>query len=215
MGCKDFFANELALTVATTHSTPPSLPLRLRTRRLSNMEAGEALIRWTARVALLLYVLAWIVPGPVHGRRPGLNWSRDAWSAGCCVYLLHVACAFQFVHHWSHAEAYAATARQTALMIGLHWGGGLYANYAFTLLWLGDVCWWWFAPERYEARPRFIEWSVQAFLAFMWFNATVVFGHGIARWLGLAACIILGGIWYNRRGGERTLREYEQEDLGR
>jgi len=172
---------------------------QLGTRRLSNMEPEEALIRWTARAALLLYVLALIVPRAVRGRRPGLNWSRCTWSAGCFVYLLHVACAFQLVHHWSHAEANAATARQTAEVVGLDWGGGLYANYAFTLLWLGDVCWWWLAPERYETRSRFIECSVQAFLGFMWFNATVVFGMGIARWLGLGACLLVGGAWACKR----------------
>jgi hypothetical protein len=162
------------------------------------MEHGELLTSWTARIALLWYVLALSVR---ETRRP--NMSRLMWTCGCVSYLLHVACAFQFVHHWSHAEAYAATARQTAEVVGLDWGGGLYANYAFTLLWAGDVCWWWVRPGRYLAQPRSIEWSAQAFLGFMWFNATVVFGRGSTRWVGLAACLFLAVLWYNQRAGDQ------------
>jgi hypothetical protein len=157
------------------------------------MEYGELLTRWTARFALLLYASALTL------RARQTNAIRLIWTCGCVVYLLHAACAFHFVHHWSHAQAYAATARQTAAVVGLDWGGGLYANYAFTLLWLGDVCWWWASPQGYETRPRFIEWAVQAFFAFMWFNATVVFGTGLARWLGVAACLAVGGAWAGRR----------------
>jgi hypothetical protein len=159
---------------------------------------GELLTRWSALLALLSYVLA-LMLRIVH--RPNL--SRMTWTGACLIYMLHVACAFQFVHHWSHAEAYAATARQTAQVVGLDWGGGLYANYAFTLLWASDVCWWWARPGRYLARPRSIERSVQAFLGFMWFNATVVFGKGSTRWLGLAACLFLAVLWYNQRAGDQ------------
>ncbi len=47
---------------------------------------------------------------------------------------------------WSHAAAYAHTATQVAAGVGLNWGGGIYANYAFTALWLVEVGWWWAAP---------------------------------------------------------------------
>ena len=46
------------------------------------------------------------------------------------------------------------------------------------------------------------EGAVQGFLAFMAFNATVVFGAGAVRWAGLAACLGLLGLgamaWYRR-----------------
>ena len=33
------------------------------------------------------------------------------------------------------------SARQTAEVFGLDWGGGLYVNYAFTAAWVADVAW--------------------------------------------------------------------------
>jgi hypothetical protein len=146
---------------------------------LLSMSAGEALTRWTVRVALILYLLGLI------GRRLGTpRAARLAWSAGCAAFLVHVVCAFHSYHDWSHAAAEAATARDTAQVVGIDWGGGLYLNYAFALIWLADAAWWWCGLEGYESRPRFVAWSIQAFLAFMFFNATVVFGAGTARWLG-------------------------------
>jgi hypothetical protein len=111
--------------------------------------------------------------------------------------------AFQFYYHWSDATAYTATARRTAEVVGLDWGAGLYANYAFTLVWVLDVCWWWFGLDRYEARPRGVAWAVQGFLGFMAFNATVVFGTGAVRWLGLFACFLLAVTWAYHAGSPR------------
>jgi hypothetical protein len=59
-------------------------------------------------------------------------------------------------------------------------------------------------PQTYLARPRSIEWSIQGFLAFIAFNATVVFGSGAVRWLGLAACVMIAllvGLRYSGRKG--------------
>lgn len=152
------------------------------------MTTGELLTRWTVRVAVALYVASLAS----RGRLP--TGSRRAWTAGCLAYLLHVACAFQYYHHWSHAEAYEATARQTADVVGLDWGGGLYFNYAFTFLWVADVCWWWIDMGGYLARPRLIEWSMHGFLGFIAFNATVVFATGFSRWFGITSCVLLAVI---------------------
>ena len=153
------------------------------------MNAGELLTRWTIRVALALYVAS------LASRGVAPKGSRVAWTAGCLAYLVHVACAFEFYHHWSHAEAYAFTEQQTAAVVGLDWGGGLYVNYAFTLVWLADVCWWWAGIERYQARPRAIAWAVHGFMGFIAFNATVVFASGFSRWFGIAACVLLAVVW--------------------
>jgi hypothetical protein len=165
------------------------------------MDSGEALTRWAVRVALALYVLALAVRVTAAGRRPWLAAARLAWTAGCAAYLLHVACAFAYYHHWSHAEAYEATARRTEEVVGLSWGGGLYANYIFTVVWLADVAWWWWGLDRYEARPRGVEWAVQGWLGFLAFNATVVFGSGAVRWLGLAGCVGLAALAVHARRG--------------
>ncbi len=162
------------------------------------MEHGDLLTRWTIRVAMALYVAS------LATRTFAPRWSRIAWTAGCGVYLLHVACAFEYYHHWSHAEAYAFTAEQTAAVVGLDWGGGLYVNYAFTLVWLADVCWWWTDLSR----PRWIGWAVQAFMGFIAFNATVVFATGFSRWFGIAACVLLIAVVVGRSmlRSERPLR---------
>jgi hypothetical protein len=154
------------------------------------MSAGELLVRWTVRLALACYFAA-VLLRLSERHRP----ARNPWTAGCVAFLLHVATAFQFVHHWSHAEAYADTARQTADLIGLDWGGGLYFNYLFAAVWLADVAWWWLNPNSYLTRPCWVEWLVQGYLAFIAFNATVVFGHGAIRWFGLAGCLLLAVAW--------------------
>src|SRR5882724_4027554 len=137
------------------------------------MEFGELATRWTVRAALALYVLALILRA-IARPRP----ARLFWTGGFAAFLIHVACAFHFYHHWSHAAAYQDTAQKTAAATGLDWGGGLYLNYLFALVWGVDVFWWWCNAASYTARARIVEWSVQGFLAFMAFNATVVFGHG-------------------------------------
>jgi hypothetical protein len=162
------------------------------------MDSGELLTRWTVRLAVVLYAIG-------LGLR-ARGWpaaARLAWTGGCLFFLLHVACAFQFYHHWSHRAAFAATARQTAEVVGLIWGGGLYANYAFALVWAADVVWWWCNSQTYHKRPRAVEWAVQGFLAFIVFNATVVFGSAAVRWLGLAACLVLVILLLSRKRTER------------
>lgn len=52
------------------------------------------------------------------------------WLAACLPFLAHVACAFPFVHGWSHAAAYSATALRTVEAVGWNWGGGAFIAYA-------------------------------------------------------------------------------------
>src|SRR5947209_7649561 len=118
------------------------------------MDLGEWFTRGTARVAVMLYLLALSLRLLADGRR---NWQASArwsWTVGGIAYLLHVICAFQYYHDWSHAAAYTATARQTAAVVGWDWGGGLYANYVFTVVWLADILSWWRSRDRYATQPR-------------------------------------------------------------
>ncbi len=135
---------------------------------------------WTVRASALCYVAA--LAG-VH--------TRAMWTAGCALFLAHAAAAFHFHHHWSHAAAEAETARQTQALFGVATGSGLWFNYAFALVWLIDAIWWWSAPARYAARPRWLHAAVHGFMAFMFFNGAVVFAAGPTRWLGLAATVWL------------------------
>ena len=169
------------------------------------METGEFLIRWSARLAMLLLLFGFALRLTLQERAvPG--WAgRWVWTCGGIIFLFHVAAAFHLAHGWSHNLAYAATARQTREATGLDWGGGLYANYAFALVWLFDVAWWWIAPESYSKRNQALNWAINGFLAFMAFNASVVFVHGAARWVALAACLFLLALFAHRLArGDRT-----------
>jgi hypothetical protein len=137
----------------------------------------------------------------LQSRRGGAlpSWGRWSWTIGCACFLAHVFCAFAFVHAWSHAAAYAETARQTAQLTRLRWGGGLYLNYLVGVAWLADVFWWWHSPLGYSRRPVWLSASWHGFLFFMIFNGAVVFGHGAVRWYGLTITILLALAWSRTR----------------
>jgi hypothetical protein len=143
---------------------------------------NDLLTLWTIRLSCALYVAALL----------GFAW-RWTWTTGLAAYLLHVAAAFSLHHHWSHDAALRDTARQTNAMFGVDSGFGLYFNYAFTAIWLADVAWMWLRPDSYRKRASWLAVSIHAFMAFMFFNATVVFASGWTRWLGLAATVLIAG----------------------
>jgi hypothetical protein len=161
------------------------------------VDTGEWLTRGAVWLALSLYVASEIAAA----RRVGESFraARLLNTAGCDAFLAHVACAFHFYHHWSHAAAYADTARQTAEFSGWTWGGGLYINYAFAFVWLGDAVWSWANPNAYFQRPNWVTWTVRGFFLFMIFNGAVVFVHNVARWFGLILCLTLAACWWVRR----------------
>ena len=163
------------------------------------MDTGEWLTRGTVWLALSLYVASEMAAA----RRDGELFRVPRWlnTAGCVAFLAHVACAFQFYHHWSHATAYVETARQTAEFSGWNWGGGLYINYFLALVWLGEVVYFWANLNGYLQRPNWVTWTVRIFFLFMIFNGGVVFVHNAARWFGLLLCVTLAGCWWWRRKG--------------
>jgi hypothetical protein len=155
--------------------------------------AGALLTLWSVRFACALYVLAlasWLLG---RGRL-----ARAEWTLGLFFYTVHMLAAFSAYHHWSHAEAYLDTARQTAEIFYIDWGGGIYFNYLFSVVWLADVAWMWLNEAAYNRRPRWIGITIHSFLAFMFFNATIVFAAGWIRRFGLAACLALLLLWRHR-----------------
>jgi hypothetical protein len=101
--------------------------------------------------------------------------------------IVHAVAVFHYIHHWSQEEALAHTARQTAALVGLDWGGGLYVNYAFISLWAGDAALWWRDRSSYEARSVASRDILLAIFVFMFVNGGIVFAHGPARVIGLIA----------------------------
>jgi hypothetical protein len=168
------------------------------------METTMMLVRLTACLSFLLYFSSILLrlnkdiwpSGSAHARWVG--------TGGCLFLVVHIFCAFQFVYHWSHAAAYEETARQTLALTGFDSGMGLYGNYLMIALWVADSFWWWLARDHYESRSFAVEFPVQGFLAFMWFNATAVFGHGFAQWSGVAAALLVAVVGYRRFIRSRT-----------
>ncbi|MGV3757451.1 MAG: hypothetical protein ACO1QS_18890 [Verrucomicrobiota bacterium] len=124
-------------------------------------------------------------------------WAARCWFFGACMMLIHVLAAFHFRHQWSHAAAVIDTARQTKELIGWEWGGGVWLNYLLVLIWLGDALWLTLAESNYVIRAKWLSVAVQGYLAFMWFNATVVFGGWGAKVFGVIA--IAGCSWMKRK----------------
>lgn len=154
------------------------------------MPPGESLTLWTVRLAAVFYVVA-LSLYVARSTRGSDRFARVAWTAGFALYAVHVCLAFQFFYDWSHSKAYRETARQTQELFGVNSGGGLYLNYLFTLIWFADALWWWKGFAVYRERPLWIAAAIQLFLAFMFFNAVVVFGHGSVRLIGILATIAL------------------------
>jgi hypothetical protein len=171
------------------------------------MGKGELLTRITVWLALTGYVIGASVYLLSRGRR---NWdavARMAWTLGLISLIAHVACAYNFYHNWSHAAAYRETARQTAEVIGLDWGGGLFINYALIIGWVIDVALWRLRGlDAYRNRPRWLAAAWQGFLFFIIFNATVVFKTGPLRWIGLGLCLWLAFLWLLVKGGKVSWR---------
>jgi hypothetical protein len=163
------------------------------------MNNGEFLTRLSIWLTLIAYVFAagWMMQS--RNRDDLRNRARTAWTLGCAFFLIHVISAFSFFHHWSHAEASRETARQTAALTGWHWGGGIYFNYVFAAAWLGDVLWWWLAPQSFARRPTWLSATWHGFFFFMVFNGAIVFGHGPVRILGVLICLVLVALWMRNR----------------
>lgn len=101
---------------------------------------------------------------------PRLRLTRLCWSLAAAMLVVHIVFAFGLAHGWSHEAA----VRHVAAAGGFGWG--IVVNYAFAAVWLADAGWWWANPQSYASRPRRVGGAVHGFLAFVVFNATVVFG---------------------------------------
>jgi hypothetical protein len=117
------------------------------------------------------------------------------------TFLVHVAVAFHDYFGWSHAAAVEHTRQVSG------WGAGVFVSYLFTLLWAGDALWWWAAPASHDRRPRWLTVGLHAFLAFVVFNATVVYEPGPIRWVGLVLFAVLAALLGWRVAAARANRE--------
>lgn len=170
---------------------------------------GPLLTTWTIRLALVCYALYVAAQLTNFGqRRP--HAARAIWTAGCGLFVAHVACAFHFYHHWSHRAAWQKTADETEQLLGVAFGDGLYFSYLFLVLWVLDVLWLWTlgSPQIRSAAsassvplpttapattPRW-RLAVHLFLLFIALNGAIVFEGGTTRWVGIPVSLALAGL---------------------
>jgi len=170
-----------------------------------DLNVGDWLIVWTIRLSMLLFFIAWMLRLQPHlGRSRSRPWLNYLWTAGYLMAVLHVLAAFHFVHHWSPAAAYQATAEETRQMLGFAYGAGVYFNYLFLIVWGCDVCWTWLSPSEPERpTPWWIRWG-RGYLLFIAFNGVVIFEAGLLRILGSLAAVVFVGQALRKRSLERT-----------
>jgi MFS family permease len=137
--------------------------------------------------AVELLVFGTIAAGVLSWAAGEVLASRAWWTAGALLTLLHSVVAFFVFYEGSHQIAQAETMKQTAALTGVVFPGGIYVNYTFLLVWLGDAAWWWLSPHSRAARPRGLTWVVRGFIFFIIVNGAVVFADGWARVVGLIA----------------------------
>jgi hypothetical protein len=167
------------------------------------VEPGEILTRNTVRLSLAWYALALCM----MIRLTAVDWTaataacrlaRWCWTWALVSFLVHLAMAFHYYHHWSHADAFEHTREVSG------YGEGIYMSYLFTILWIVDVIWWWAQPERFARRSPWIDRALHAFMLFIVFNGMVVFESGLIRWAGLLLFTALLAVWLAARGLPRV-----------
>jgi hypothetical protein len=165
-------------------------------------DVGDLLIRNTVRLSLLWYLAAiclmfFLRPADWAIETPRGWTARWCWTWGLICFLVHLAMAFHYFHHWSHSHAFERTKQVSGV------GEGIYVSYLFTLLWAADVAYWWLWPERYATRARWIGRVLQAFMLFIVINGTIVFETGAIRWAGALGLVLLAAVWWMARAGQR------------
>lgn len=166
---------------------------------------GEAWVRWTIRLALVLYALALLSR---WSSQPALRvWTRLLWTSSWGLYLLHVFAAFHVYHHWSHNHAYAHTQAVSG------WGPGIYVSYAFTILWGLTVLGMWLPITKPWPGQRWLMALIHGLLFFVIFNGAVVFAEGPVRWLSLAVCVgLVGVLLFHWRKNNRGCQHASQQN---
>jgi hypothetical protein len=149
---------------------------------------AETAARLSAWPALLCYAAAlalWMLPR--NSRRDVLI--RGIWAAGWLSLVLHIGIAMWLVHDGSWDAAYDHTARRTQAATGWNWGGGVWFNLLTASVWGIHVFWTWIRAKAISRRTSLVDWVCQIYLAFMMFNATVVFGTRPAQIAGGLICV--------------------------
>jgi hypothetical protein len=161
---------------------------------LASTNLADDLTRSTVRVSLVFYAAAVCL---LLVRRSGdvelLRLARLEWTLAWAAYIVHLIVAFQLYHHGSHAEAVEHVREAAGI------GAGIYVSHFFTFVWTLDLAQWWLAPKRHESRSPWIGRLLHGFMAFVVFNAMIVFETGAIRWAGVVMFVTFAALLARRR----------------
>lgn len=124
-----------------------------------------------------------------HGWRP-----LAAYWVGAALALAHALAAFHWHYDWSHTQAVVATAEQTAEVFGLNWGGGVWVNYAFLVVWLADAGWR-TARRRHGVTGSTGTWVLRGFYVIVIANGAITFVAWPMNLVGAVMVAVLAWCW--------------------
>ena len=150
----------------------------------------ETVIVQLSAIPMVLFWFGWMVT--LYIGEGTSKVSRSLATLGLALLIEHVLIAFHLTHDWSHQSAFEHTEAVSG------YGFGIWVNYAFVLLWTIDVLWQWLHVASYLRRPNWLAIGVQVFYAFIMFNATVVYGHDVVRWVATMLFLLLAFLLYQR-----------------
>jgi hypothetical protein len=107
-----------------------------------------------------------------------------AWRVGCGLLWLHVVGSWWLVHSFRWEQMWQHTAEVTERMTGINTGMGVLWNLVALVVWTADcLAGWPVAPLVGAPVPARSRWrrAVEIYLAFLWFQAAVVFATPAAR----------------------------------
>jgi hypothetical protein len=145
-------------------------------------ESAWFAMAWWFLAAFLRLLAVRMGPGLRPAAERNARWFN---TVGMATFLVHLAVAFHLGHAWSHASAVEHVREAGGF------GEGIFVSHLFTVVWAVEVVWSWLAFESYLTRPRWVSFVVYGFLAFVVFNATVVFAVGWPRWASLLVFVAL------------------------
>jgi hypothetical protein len=147
-------------------------------------DLGDDLTRNTVRVSLVFWfpAVCMMMGLDEAGWRAATTTGKSVrwcWTLALVAYLIHLVTAMHYYHGWSHADAMEHVERASGF------GPGIFFSHLFTLLWTADATWWWLDREKYCQRSRWIDRSLHCYMAFIIFDATVVYEGGAIRRVGV------------------------------
>jgi hypothetical protein len=148
--------------------------------------------------AMTLFVAGAIADRRTSGPAPA-NWAWWIWLAGAVLCAVHMTIAMGAHYGWDHERAVHETAVRAATVYGFAWRGGLYVNYLFLLVWIGEIAWWTLSPQSYATRPAAIRHTLWIFYVIIVFNAVVVFATAPGRIAGVILTSLLIAAWWRDR----------------